>query len=388
MRRLLSFLTALVLFVVIITGYFYNVNNDESVFIANTRADYWLDGIKYKSSDFVSANITDETILVLGSSELGTTYIDTHPVYLFCDKGYNYDTMLIGEGHYQSLWHAINLGALSKSPKIKKAVFIVSPQWFTEEGISSDAFTGTYSQSTYYSFMDNENISKETKQKVTNRLGEVMPDQKDNFDHINSTWYDSYNIFAKISYYINYKNSQRKSIVKAVTEYNKIIKNDVNVSKSITEINWNSLMQKAETEGEAACTNNPFGIRDSYYTEYINEKFSTLKGSYASQSYAVSKEYDDLKLFLDVCKETNIEPLIIVVPVNGAWYDYAEFSKTDRQNYYSNVKKICENYSAEVADFSNKEYEKYFLCDIMHLGWKGWVYVNEAICKFYTENQE
>lgn len=32
------------------------------------------------------------------------------------------------------------------------------------------------------------------------------------------------------------------------------------------------------------------------------------------------------------------------------------------------------------------EYEDYFLKDVMHLGWKGWVYVDEAIDKYYKEN--
>ena len=33
------------------------------------------------------------------------------------------------------------------------------------------------------------------------------------------------------------------------------------------------------------------------------------------------KDVQDLKLFLDLCVELNIEPLIISVPVNGKWYD-------------------------------------------------------------------
>jgi Protein involved in D-alanine esterification of lipoteichoic acid and wall teichoic acid (D-alanine transfer protein) len=38
-----------------------------------------------------------------------------------------------------------------------------------------------------------------------------------------------------------------------------------------------------------------------------------------------------------------------------------------------------------VADFSDKEYEKYFLKDIMHIGWKGWVYVNQSLVQFHEK---
>ncbi|MEF2111721.1 D-alanyl-lipoteichoic acid biosynthesis protein DltD, partial [Clostridium frigoriphilum] len=41
----------------------------------------------------------------------------------------------------------------------------------------------------------------------------------------------------------------------------------------------------------------------------------------------------------------------------------------------------------EVADFSKYEDENYFLMDSAHIGWKGWVYVNEAIDKYYNKNK-
>lgn len=119
-------------------------------------------------------------------------------------------------------------------------------------------------------------------------------------------------------------------------------------------------------------------------TTYMADKIASLKGSYSGASYVESPEYDDFRLFLDVCKELNIEPLIISAPVNGRWYDYAEFSKADRNTYYQNIRDICREYNVKLADFSQKEYEIYFLRDIMHLGWKGWVYLDRAVYEFYN----
>ncbi len=86
-------------------------------------------------------------------------------------------------------------------------------------------------------------------------------------------------------------------------------------------------MLKSADLGVESCTNNTFGVNDDYYTTYMADKIASLKGSYSGASYVESPEYDDFRLFLDVCKELNIEPLIISAPVNGRWYDYAEFSK-------------------------------------------------------------
>ena len=83
--------------------------------------------------------------------------------------------------------------------------------------------------------------------------------------------------------------------------------------------------------------------------------------------------------------ETGIEPLIVSIPVNGRWYDWTGFSREDREIYYENIRSICSEYQVEMADFSNKEYEEYFLKDIMHLGWKGWVYLDDKVYQFYKK---
>jgi len=46
---------------------------------------------------------------------------------------------------------------------------------------------------------------------------------------------------------------------------------------------------------------------------------------------------------------------------------------------------VCDRYGCAVADFSDREYEQYFLYDIVHFGWTGWVDVEEAIYDFYTQ---
>ena len=44
--------------------------------------------------------------------------------------------------------------------------------------------------------------------------------------------------------------------------------------------------------------------------------------------------------------------------------------------------KIVEQYDVQLLDLTAQEYEPYFLCDTMHLGWKGWLEVDRAIAAF------
>ncbi len=49
------------------------------------------------------------------------------------------------------------------------------------------------------------------------------------------------------------------------------------------------------------------------------------------------------------------------------------------------VREQVEKAGYPVVDFSGHEYDKYFLKDTIHLGWKGWIYFDEAVQKFYSE---
>ena len=107
----------------------------------------------------------------------------------------------------------------------------------------------------------------------------------------------------------------------------------------------------------------------------------TYKNSYKGY-IKNSPEFSDLQLFIDLAKVLDIEVMIVSVPMNAYWYDYAGYDKNQRKAYYERIRKIAGENNIDLADFSDKEYEKYFLKDIMHLGWKGWVYLDEAIYNF------
>ena len=52
------------------------------------------------------------------------------------------------------------------------------------------------------------------------------------------------------------------------------------------------------------------------------------------------------------------------------------------------MKAICDEYGVEYVDFSPYEYDPYFLYDMAHFGWTGWVHVNRAIYEFYMGEGE
>ena len=47
------------------------------------------------------------------------------------------------------------------------------------------------------------------------------------------------------------------------------------------------------------------------------------------------------------------------------------------------VRMLEEEYGIQMLDLTGYEYEPYFMCDTMHLGWKGWLTVDRALIDYY-----
>jgi D-alanine transfer protein len=138
--------------------------------------------------------------------------------------------------------------------------------------------------------------------------------------------------------------------------------------------------------GRRQSTNNPFLIIDSKYNKF-KKRVRSYKGTSKGRSYGQSVEYYDFQLLLDVLKQADANPLFVSIPVNGRWYDYIGFPKSGRTAYYKRIKQQIEAAGYPVADLSGHEYDPYFMKDTIHIGWKGWVYVDKAIKDFYEADK-
>ena len=145
------------------------------------------------------------------------------------------------------------------------------------------------------------------------------------------------------------------------------------------EIDW------AQEAALSQATNNDYSMLDSYYQTYVGHRLSQMAGRDADISYDVSPEYDDLRCLFEICKAKNIQAQFVHVPVNGKWSDYTELSQSTRQIYYKTVRAIAAQYdNITMLDLTGEEYTPYFLCDTMHLGWKGWLAVDRAMVEFWN----
>ena len=301
----------------------------------------------------------------------------------------------IGRGGYKSLVHAADFGALGKSLKGQKVVFNLSPQWFIPEGLKQFELELNSSELQVYGFLFNKDISLTTKQEFSKRIVSILQGHPNKQFNRISTYCSLYSKTDFMStskrylltpyYWIRYELLTLRDDIHT----SKVLKlNSKTTSSKHTAINWSAELKKATLVAKSGSKNNKFGMDDKVYKYEIKGNLRNIKGTMKNDSYKVSPEYEDFKLLLDVCKEEGIKPLILNIPVNGKWDDYAGFNKSDRIAYYKKTDAIVKSYGFEVADFSKYENKKYFLMDTEHLGWKGWVYVDKAIDKYYNENKQ
>lgn len=392
MKRVSSFLAASVLFLVTCAG--AGQYSRKNIYDNKEAMIYYNTDLRNSCKTALGWVLEEDSIPVFGSSELSSSDDVAYPPALFEKGNSDFNMVLVGEGYMQSLHHAVTLGGTADAIPGKKVVLILSPQWFTSSHLSSEVYASRFSERMFSRFLRNSSLSYDTKEKVINRMKTLLAadsrqlERLENYENVYLK--HSLNPISQIEVrgYDAFMDYRQMYLLGREMKSLKKTENGAFASKtSVTadRIDFKALMEKAEEAGEKACTNNTLFINDGYYDQYIRDREKDAKGSNEDASYLSSPEYEDLGIFLQVCRETGITPLIVSIPVNGRWYDWTGFPREDRKGYYENIREICQEYQVELADFSDKEYEKYFLKDIMHLGWKGWVYLDEAVYEFYKK---
>ncbi len=438
MKRIKAFFAALLLFVLTVGAIHGHLAQEPSY---NSRA---LGAVtterKAQINYALRESLGENSIPVFGSSEFQHG-IDTiyHPSHVFAQS--DFSPVLIGAGYYQSLGHAVTLAAISDSMQNAKAVLILSPQWFRKTGVLAQAYASRFSESHYAKAMANEKLSDEVKSYLSERTQELLSlDEKTRelamlYDKVlwkqQGTKGEQRRVKIRMAF-LEEKEKFETMALSFSSEYRKCVKEqaeneskeanageadaieaeeaeadageadaieaEANAGEAETgekeaeEVNieaepdWEALLAQAEADGQIE-NQNPFYINDEVYKKleaFLDRKQNINSG--AVKGYQTGPEFEDLECFLKVCQELEIQPLLVLLPVNGYYYDFTGFPVEARQAYYEKIRTLAESYQAEVADLSGEEYTEYFFEDRVHVGKKGWVAVNESIYQFYKKN--
>lgn len=362
---------------------------------SNLMSTYYGEPVKDTGIAFQEKGLKSNDLMIFGSSELGTA-VAQNPKNIFPNKLMPFNGNVIGKAHYQDLIHSINIGGLDEGIKDAKVVYIVSIQWFisdtNENDLNKDGFASNFSDLKYYNYIHNDKISDEDKVETSQRVAHLLkayPTKNQDYIYARLNASDKLSVKALKTvmepyYFLRNKFLTMKDKYKSI----EVVQYVKGKSLKPRDLSWKDENIKAEIQAKEASKNNDLYISDAYYEKYLRGKMDKLKDTNKNVNLNGSKEWDDFKLFLDTCKQTGVKPYIVIMPVNGQYYDHTGLTKDQRFEFYNKIEKMSSEYGFTSLNLKDKEYEPYFMMDVMHLGWKGWIHIDEKIANHFSKNEK
>ncbi|EGE53550.1 D-alanyl-lipoteichoic acid biosynthesis protein DltD [Streptococcus parauberis] len=341
----------------------------------------------FKNGEIKTQAFTDQKknfVPFFGSSEW-SRMDSMHPSVLAKKYHRNYIPYLVGKRGTQSLSHYFGLQHMTPYMENKKAVFVISPQWFSSQGTDGQAVQKYLSNTQVIDFILQANPKDEEAHIAAQRLlilnpsvvysgylkkiskGEPISQVK--LSYLKSSAYLSKKVevlFSHLSYSKSYQD--------------KIYPRTKGLPKHFS---YETLNKLADRRGQIATSNNPFKISNTFFTGRIAKNMKRLKGFQSKESYIISPEYTDFQLVLSQFAKKNIDVMFVVTPVNKEW---AAYTGLDLQKYQDAVQKIKFQLQAQgfnnITDLSQDGGKPYFMNDTIHLGWNGWLAFDKQVQPF------
>lgn len=320
-----------------------------------------------------------------GSSEWSR--IDSmHPSVLAEKYERPYIPYLLGKRGTSSLTHFLIMQQISNQMIEKKAIFVISPQWFTKQGLKQNNLKKYISNTQLIAFLKKSSFSLYDRE-AAKRLLDIEPNltmsyllekvsQGDNL----SEWDMNY---LNIMEYIGTKSEILFGQIGNINNYeDKILPK---LEKLPAEFSYKDLYEKATKFGKKGTSNNPFDISNEFYNKNIAYQINELKNFQISYDYTSSPEYNDFQLVLSQFAKTNTDVLFVITPVNSKWSNYTGLNEEKYQLAVSKIKYQLESQGfTKIADFSQDGDKPYFMHDTIHIGWNGWLAFDEVVNPFLT----
>lgn len=311
---------------------------------------------------------------IFGSSELGKDD-PFNPAIALNKHNSSKQTFLLGTGGSTDLINAVELASQYDQLKGKKLTFIISPQWFTNHGLTNQNFDARMSQTQINQMFNQKDLPADLKKRYAQRLLQ--------FPHAHNKPYlreqAKHPEDVSGNYISAFKENQLVKIeaIKSLFSFKQPPLAHVKPATK-EDASWDEMKDKAVDIGKANTKTNRFDIRDPYW-KLIKENKRKVKRDY--EFNINSPEFDDLKLLVQTLHEAGADVQYVSIPSNGRWYDHIGIDKDRREGVYKKIHSTVVDNGGKIYDMTNKDYEKYVISDAVHIGWKGWVYVDQQIAK-------
>ncbi len=336
----------------------------------------------------------DDPVLVFGSSELysGTTG-KFHPVQFFQRDECANDLMVMGMTNHESLWEAIELAAIAPQLEDKRIVLFPSMQWFYGDtpSMAHEAaryFSTEFSPDAWQEALANADVSDETKNGLASRISAYAVSAAGASDGrsenvlasaVSSLDGAASQVLADVRARLNVKVASDSEPASSGATLSSVPRKDRSKAGGLTDADWDAFKEEAAAEAEERADADSFSGENTY-SDWTRGRIRLQQ--YPQIADFSDDEFADFDLLLQVCEQTGVQPLVILQPMKGWLYDETALDARARSTFNERIKGMCAERGFEVADFTDHDYDRYFLRDQTHPSPLGAVYYSEAIYRF------
>lgn len=338
-----------------------------------------------------------DLLTIYGSSEmLSEPSASQQPSNLFASFPTGFAIYNISKTGENPLDIAQALAAIGPELRNKKVVISFTPGLFDRLESVDNEYSGNFSRMHAYALVFSPNLSMTLKQRFANR----MLDYPGTFRHDMVLTLAVRNLAngglaSRLKYALIYPLGQLEALTIRMQDHFSVW-NYIQTHPGINpvtqyrfqSIDWAAQLAQADAEQQSASSNNPFGVENNIWIKEYHQKVESNAIGSIDQKYLTlieeSKEWGDLELMLDVCREEGAKPLILGRPINGLLSKVAGISPEAQQVYYTKLEEIASNYHYPLADFKDHTNDRFFSIDeASHTSRKGWVLIDQVLDAFY-----
>lgn len=334
---------------------------------------------------------------IYGSSELNISNpYHGNELFKYYPTGFN--LFPVGKAGTTSLVMLQDMAAVGRDLRGKKVAISLSAGWFFGSMAGPDSYAGNFSRLHALELIFSSYLSWDLKKETARRmLWYPRTFEKDPVLGLALRSLSVDKAYSRPVYYLLWPIAKTQAFILRLQDHWETIdyirkqkRLDPNVKRIPGIRDWDGLRRMAEAEQKKNASNNPFGFDNNAWNTHLKKDLprpnsrndaSFLRGLYQA------KEFTDLGLLLRGLKQMGAEPLLLSMPIPGAYYDYLGISRAARETYYSSVAEIAKMNDVPYRLFDDHDEDKYFIIDSgAHLSRKGWVYYDQVLDAFYHGN--
>lgn len=323
----------------------------------------------------------------LGSSEW-IRFDSMHPAVLAEKYNRSYRPYFLGQAGAASLNQYFGMQQILPEITNKQAVFVISPQWFTEEDYEPAFFQNYFNNDQLTAFLENQTGDTAAKHAAKRLLKQnpLLPmksivQKLEKGEELSEVDYTIIKSFARFNEGL--ASLFGRFSIRGKLKYKKHVENYL---KDLPDqFSYEELEKIARKDAETNTTNNDMGMENHFYTREVKKDLKKWEGYQKNYSFLKSSEYNDLQLVLDQFTKSKVNVLFVIQPVNKKWMDYTGLREDMYQQTVQKIRYQLESQGfTNIADFSKNGGDTYFVKDTIHLGWLGWLAFDKAVDPFLS----